>query len=56
MAPVAAGILPAVEPGLQPGGENHKHIGTCQSRHKLPALGGIGTGRLEAALHVRQNA
>ena len=53
---VAAGILPAVEPGFQPGGQSHaRPIGWMII---LPALDAASafSGRQDAALYVRQDA
>jgi len=50
---VAAGILPAVEPGFQPGGknaDNFKRVGGMMASSKPDDL----SGRQDAALYVRQ--
>jgi hypothetical protein len=53
---VAAGILPAVEPGFQPSGQNH----SCSTGRLviLPVVDIMSafSGRQDAALYVRQDA
>ena len=53
---VVADILPAVEPGLQPGGENLTPGETYLYLREPPARPWFFPGGRDAALYVRQDA
>jgi len=53
---VAAGILPAVEPGFQPGGQKRPNIPDAFERSHILAVTKALSGRQDAALYVRQDA
>ncbi len=53
---VAAGILPAIEPGFQPGGIGAQTCGRLWNSRTALSICDVLSGRQDAALYGRQDA